>query len=153
MNTQAVSSEAVPYTMEGLTARGDAGGRFFPGIKVTEVRGRLWPLEEAHHKFGVGVQPILFIENAELDVEGGVDFTRVVWPTSQAIKDVAARLLQSATMPNVHLNAVKWKESLAKGNFVRRNSSLTWPAPRREDADTEPEEDYEDTSGECRGGG
>ena len=74
MNVQAVSSEVVkcivivvPSSMEELTARGDAGGRFFPGIKVTEVRGKLFPQEEPHHKFGVAVQPVIYIENAEMD--------------------------------------------------------------------------------------
>jgi hypothetical protein len=142
----------VPCCMTDLTARGDAGGRFFPIVRVTEVRAKMFPMEESHHKFGVGVQPLLWVEDAPLDEQGEIDFSKVVWPSSQEVKDAGAKLLQSATMPNVHLNSLKWRETLEKhsgtGTFPRRPSTFSWPTPRREDVDTEPEDNFEDVSGE-----
>ena len=60
----------VPLTVDELKARGDAGSRFFTTIKVTECKAKLWPLEEPHHKFGTGVQPLLHLDDAQLDDEG-----------------------------------------------------------------------------------
>ena len=158
MNTQIVSADGVkvtvsivPESMELLTARGDAGGRFFPGIKVSGMRGKLFPVEEAHHKFGVGIQPLMYADKAGVTEYDDTDFSGVVWPTSQAVKDEAARLLQTSTMPNVHMDSVKWREAVTKGNYVRRSSPSLWPAPRREEEDTEPEDNFVDTSGECGG--
>ena len=46
----------------------------------------------------------------------------VSWPLSQRVKDAQAKLLQSATMPNIHLSVVKWKATIVKGDFERRVS-------------------------------
>ncbi len=49
---------------------------------------------------------------------------KVTWPKSQGVKDAMAKLLQSASMPNYHLTFIKWKESVTKGNYERRESAL-----------------------------
>ena len=116
-------------------------------IKLTEVRAKFFPLELDHHKFGIAIQPLLYLNEPPQDNEGFVDYSRVAWPSSQCVKDNMVILLQSSAMPNIHLNSVKWKEAVEKGDFPRRESAFCWPNPRREDVDTEPEDAFEDTSG------
>ena len=45
------------------------------------------------------------------------------------------------------MNVEKWMENMSKGCFERRETSVKWPQPRREDQDTE-ESAFEDTDGE-----
>ena len=141
----------VPHTIEELTAMGGGGSRFFPTIKVVEARAKLFPMELPHHKFGVAVQPLFLIEDARVADDGDLDLENVTWPNSQTVKDAQSTLLGSATMPNFHLTFDKWKSSVAKGNFDRRESALKWPVPRREEEDTE-ESGLEDSDGECGNG-
>ena len=141
-----ISIGCVPYTMGELTSKGDTGSRYFPTIKVSECRGKLYPMEEEHHKFGIAVQPLMIIDDVDTDENGYIDLGNVIWPKSQDVKEDMTKLFQSATMPNYHLTFAKWKESVAKGNYERRDSALKWPSPRREDEDTE-ESGLEDTDG------
>ena len=154
LNVQPVSDQVakvtvvmVPLSLEELRTQQQGGSRFFPGIKVGEQRARMVPIEEPHHKFGLAVQPLIYLDDLELDEGAEPLLDRVTWPLSQHVKDAQAKLLQSATMPNIHLSAVRWKAVVVKGDFERRASQLKWPTPRREEEDTE-ESNLEDTSGE-----
>ena len=155
LNVQPVSDQlakvtvvVVPLSLHELkTQHKEGGSRFFPGIRVGEQRARLVPSEEPHHKFGLAVQPLIYLEDLELDEMGEAMLDDVSWPLSQHVKDAQAKLLQSATMPNIHLSVIQWKATIVKGDFQRRASQLKWPDPRREEEDTE-ESNLEDTSGE-----
>ena len=138
----------VPLTVEELRTRGDAGSRFFPTIEVMDCEAELWLLEEPHHKYGVGVMPVLRFEDACLDQQGEVITEEIVWPASQMIKDKLATLLQASTVPNRFLTMVEWKQSLEMKPFERKDTEPRWPTPRREDEETEEEFDLEDTEGE-----
>ena len=122
------------------------GSRFFPTIKVIECRAKLFPIELPHHKFGIGVQPLIRLEDAEMDYDGNIAVEDVTWPSSQDVKNKLVALLQNSSMPNYHLHYTKWKESLEKGQFERRESPLRWPTARQEDVDTG-ESGLEDTDG------
>ena len=50
-------------------------------------------------------------------------------------------------MPNVHLNVSKWRESVAKKDFPRRDSTFSWPGPRRENEESEADSSSENSSG------
>jgi hypothetical protein len=154
MNFQPVSDQGgkayigvVPVGVEELKARGDAGSRFFPTVKVLESRSVLWPQEEPHHMFGLGVQPLLLLQDGVMDQEGYMDTEGVIWPTSQQVKDAQGALLQSSTMPNYHMTVERWREAVDKGDYERRESTLKWPSPRQEDGESE-DSNLEDTDGE-----
>ena len=137
----------VPKSLVELRAVEESNSRFFPMIKVTEVRAKLYPLAEQHHKFGLAVQPLVFLSDPPVDDEDYVDFSAVTWPASQAVKDAQAALLQSSVMPNVHLNVSKWREAVAKKDFPRRDSAFSWPGPRRENEESEADSSSENSSG------
>ena len=138
---------AVPLSTEELRARGDAGSRFFPTVKLMECRAKLWPIEEPHHKLGVGLQPLILLDDCQVDNEGYFVLEGVVWPNSEDVKRKQAVLLQASTMPNYHLTADRWQESVTKGQFARRETPVKWPTPRPENEETE-ESTFEDTEGE-----
>ena len=127
----------VPYDMNELMTKPFGGSRFFAMIKVMEVRGKFYPMEKPHHKFGTAIQPLLLLEDSSLNDQGDLIIDEIVWPDSQKVKDTQATLLQSATMPNYHLAFDKWVDSVTKGITEKRPSPLKWPTPRREDEDTE----------------
>ena len=155
LNKQPVSDQVVklflgmvPLSIEELRTRGDAGSRFFPMVKVTQCQAKLWPGEENHHKFGIGVQPLILLEDVDMNESGYLILEGVVWPRSQEVKDKQAALLQTGSVPNYHLSTEKWMESVTRGNFERRGSTLQWPTPRREDEETEESDAFVDTDGE-----
>ena len=146
MNSQCESSTKVKclitvakYSLAEIRNEPDGGSRFYPSIRIGEIKARLFPLEEPHHQFGCGVQPMILVEDVNLDAEGELDYSDAIWPVSQAVKDRQAQLLQSAIMANVHLTGTIWKEKVDKRDFPRRVSSLAWPDPRREDEESEAE--------------
>ena len=84
----------------------------------------MWPVEEPHHKLGVRLQPLLLLEDCQLDEQGYFLLEGVVWPGSQEVKDKQAALLQAAIVPNYHLTVEKWQESTARSQFDWRESAL-----------------------------
>ena len=139
----------VPKSLVELRAVEESNSRFYPMVKVTEVRAKFYPLAEQHHKFGLAVQPLVFLSDPPVDNEDYVDFAAVQWPASQRVKDAQAALLQASIMPNVHLNVAKWREAVSK-DFLRRDSAFSWPGPRREDEDSSSDSSSENSSGWSR---
>ena len=140
----------VPKSLVELRAVEESNSRYYPMVKVTEVRAKLFPLAEQHQKFGLAVQPLFFLSDPPLDDEDYMDFSAVQWPTSQSVKDAQAALLQASVMPNVHLNVAKWREAVTKKDFPRRESAFAWPSPRREDEESENDSGSGDSSGWSR---
>ena len=140
----------VPKSLVELRAVEESNSRYYPMVKVTEVRAKLFPLAEQHHKFGLAVQPLIFLSDPPVDDEEYVDFSAVQWPASQRVKDAQAALLQASVMPNVHLNVAKWREAVTKKDFPRRESAFAWPSPRREDEESENDSGSGDSSGWSR---
>ena len=140
----------VPKSLVELRSVEESNSRFYPMVKVTEVRAKFYPLAEQHHKFGLAVQPLVFLSDPPVDSEDYVDFSAVQWPASQSVKDAQAALLQASVMPNVHLNVGKWREAVTKKDFPRRDSAFSWPGPRREDEESETDSSSEDSSGWSR---
>ena len=140
----------VPKSLVELRAVRESNSRFYPMVKVTEVRAKFFPLAEQHQKFGLAVQPLVYLSDPPVDGEEYVDFPAVQWPASQAVKDAQATLLQASIMPNVHLNVAKWREAMTKNDFPRRDSAFAWPGPRREDDESENDSSTDDSTGWSR---
>lgn len=146
MNAQCETSTRVKcvimvakHSMAEIQTKSDGGSRFYPSIRIGEIKAKLFPLEEPHHQFGVSVQPLMLVEDVQVDEEGVPDYSEVAWPESQVVKDRQALLLQSAIMANVHMTGTIWKEKVAKKDYPRRVANLAWPDPRREDEESESE--------------
>ena len=75
----------VPKSLVELRAVEESNSRYYPMVKVTEVRAKLFPLAEQHHEFGLAVQPLIFLSDPPVDDEEYVDFSAVQWPASQSI--------------------------------------------------------------------
>ena len=70
----------VPKSLVELRAVRESYSRFYPMVKVTEVRAKFFPLAEQHQKFGLAVQPLIYLSDLLVDGEEYVGFTAVQWP-------------------------------------------------------------------------
>lgn len=74
----------MPFNIDNIDSKTGSGSKFFPTIKVSENRGKFYPMEGPHHKFVMAIQPL----NAVVNEDGQIDLEKVEWPNSQAVKDL-----------------------------------------------------------------
>ena len=136
-----LSLGGVPRSGTELASMRNHSSRSLPVIKIYDARARLYPVEVAHQKFGLGFQPILILTGGQSYEDGSLDLDNVTYPPSMDVKKAAVMLLQNSTMPNSKSTARTWQESIDKEDYTLRESTLKWPGVRDED-----EEDTEDSS-------
>ena len=132
--------------MSELTQKEDCNSRAFPVIKIKELRAKIVPVEEDHHRWGTGFQPLLILMDGQADEDGNLSLEEVEYPPSMAIKQAAVAMLQSSTLPNWHHNKEKWATAVRDKSYSKRESPCLWPSCLTEDEE-ETGASSEDTEG------